>query len=121
MQIAAIPSIGPTAPAFHPVLVSRSPSAVPTARVEAPSAPVTRVEVPRQPPAQAPAPNSSGPVDPSYTGYSTTVAGVLYSGSVEVDGGDYTAVVPYLAGAVANGLSLESAEDNLNSRISILV
>jgi predicted RNase H-like HicB family nuclease len=49
------------------------------------------------------------------------VAGVAYTGSVEVDGGDYLASVPYLAGAIADGPSVQSAEDNLNTRIDVLV
>jgi predicted RNase H-like HicB family nuclease len=57
----------------------------------------------------------------SVTGYSTTVGGKQYSGSVEESGGEYTASVPSLSGATATGSSLTAAENNLNNRIDELV
>jgi len=53
--------------------------------------------------------------------YSTTVAGKQYSGSVEKSGNEYTASVSNLAGADASGSSIQSAENNLNIKIDILV
>jgi hypothetical protein len=53
--------------------------------------------------------------------YSTTVGGKQYSGSVEESGSTYTASVSNLAGASATGSSIQSAENNLNTRIDILV
>jgi len=55
------------------------------------------------------------------SGYSTSVAGKQYSGSVEESGGQYTASVPSLAGATASGSSIDAAENNLNNRIDELV
>jgi predicted RNase H-like HicB family nuclease len=55
------------------------------------------------------------------SGFSTTVGGKLYSGSVEESGGEYTASVPSLAGASATGSSIAAAENNLNNRINELV
>jgi predicted RNase H-like HicB family nuclease len=53
--------------------------------------------------------------------YSTSVAGKSYSGSVDESGGEYTASIPNLPGASASGSSLESAENNLNAVIDMLV
>jgi predicted RNase H-like HicB family nuclease len=55
------------------------------------------------------------------TSYSTTVAGKQYAGSVEETGGEYTASVSNLSGAIASGSSIESAENNLDIRIDELV
>ncbi|MGC9159663.1 MAG: hypothetical protein ACP5FH_11810 [Terracidiphilus sp.] len=55
------------------------------------------------------------------SGYSTTVNGTQYIGSVEESGGVYTASVPNLAGATATGSSLEAAENSLSLRINELV
>jgi predicted RNase H-like HicB family nuclease len=55
------------------------------------------------------------------TGYSTTVGGKQYSGSVSESDGQYTASIPSLPGATATGSSLDAAENALNSRIDELV
>jgi hypothetical protein len=55
------------------------------------------------------------------TGFSTTVAGTQYSGSVAESGGKYVASVASLSGASASGSSLISAENNLTIRIDELV
>jgi hypothetical protein len=55
------------------------------------------------------------------TGFSMTVGGTPYFGSVAESGGEYTASVPNLAGATANGSSEQAAENSLNARIDELV
>jgi hypothetical protein len=55
------------------------------------------------------------------SGYSTTVGGKQYSGSVEESNGEYTASVSGLSGANASGSSITGAENNLNSKIDELV
>jgi predicted RNase H-like HicB family nuclease len=55
------------------------------------------------------------------TGFSTTVAGTQYSGSVEEFDGEYVASVSSLSGATASGSSLIEAENNLTVRIDELV
>jgi len=55
------------------------------------------------------------------TSYSTTVAGVQYSGSVQESGGEYTASIANLSGATATGSSEQAAEDNLNAKIDEIV
>ena len=57
----------------------------------------------------------------SDVAYSTTVAGKTYSASVTCSDGEYTASASKLAGAVASGSSVQAAENNLTTRISILV
>lgn len=54
-------------------------------------------------------------------GYTDTVAGTQYSGSVEESGGQYVASVPALSGATASGSSEMAAEINLTLRIDELV
>jgi predicted RNase H-like HicB family nuclease len=55
------------------------------------------------------------------SGYSTTVDGKQYSGSVEKSGNTYTASIPGVAGATATGSTEDAAENNLSNRISVLV
>jgi len=55
------------------------------------------------------------------SGYSTTVGGKQYSGSVEESGGEYTASVSGLSGATASGSSITAAENNLGNKIDELV
>jgi predicted RNase H-like HicB family nuclease len=60
-------------------------------------------------------------VEKLVSGYSTTIAGKQYSGSVEESGGQYTASVASVSGASATGSSLSAAENNLSNRIDELV
>jgi hypothetical protein len=55
------------------------------------------------------------------SGFSTTVGGTPYFGSVEESGAEYTASVPNLAGATASGSSEQAAENDLDARIDELV
>jgi len=55
------------------------------------------------------------------SGYSTTVGGKQYSGSVEKSGTEYTASVSGLSGASASGSSITAAENNLGNKIDELV
>lgn len=55
------------------------------------------------------------------SGYSTTVGGKQYSGSVAESDGTYTASVSTLSGATATGSSAQAAENNLDTRIDELV
>jgi hypothetical protein len=57
----------------------------------------------------------------SDVAYSTTVAGKTYSADVTYSDGEYTAQASKLAGAEASGASVQAAENNLTTRISILV
>lgn len=52
--------------------------------------------------------------------FSTTVDGKSYSASVSYSNGEYVASDPGLSGAEATGTSLQSAENNLTTRIDIL-
>ena len=54
-------------------------------------------------------------------GYSTTVAGKTYVADVTYTNGEYVAEDANLAGAVATGNSVVSAENNLTARIDVLV
>jgi hypothetical protein len=53
--------------------------------------------------------------------YSTTVGGKNYSESVEKLGEEYVVSVPNPPGASASGLSVQSAENNLSSKLDTLV
>lgn len=57
----------------------------------------------------------------SNVSYSTTVAGKTYNANVTQSNGEYTASASNLSGASASGSSVQAAENNLTTRISILV
>lgn len=54
-------------------------------------------------------------------GYSVTVGGTQYAGSVQEQNGSYVASVPNVSGATASGDSMIAAENNLTIRIDELV
>jgi hypothetical protein len=56
----------------------------------------------------------------SNISYSTTVAGKTYNANVTKSNGEYTAAASNLPGASASGSSVQAAENNLTTRISIL-
>jgi hypothetical protein len=51
--------------------------------------------------------------------YSANVSGKTYTASIDIAGGQYVATVPDLPAIQASGLTLVTAEDNLNARISL--
>jgi hypothetical protein len=55
------------------------------------------------------------------TSFSTTVNGKSYSADVTYSNGEYVASDPNLSGAQASGSSVQAAENNLTTRIDILV
>jgi len=59
-------------------------------------------------------------IDELVSGYSETVDGKQYSGSIEKSGNTYTASIPGLAGASASGSTEVAAENGLSQRISVL-
>jgi hypothetical protein len=137
MLVGNISSIAPTASGFNPVLVAQpasAPSSTPattpvsaqptSANGVAPPPAPARAETPRAHGAQAASVGAnaaaSALLDTLITGYTTTVAGTQYSGSVEQSGQQYTASVPNLIGATATGTSVLDAEENLNVRIDEL-
>ena len=71
--------------------------------------------------ADAAAATSAAIAELTVTGYSTTVGGKQYAGSVEDANGTYTASIPSVNGATASGSSLVAAENNLDVRIDELV
>lgn len=54
-------------------------------------------------------------------GFTTTVAGKTYVADVTYSNGEYVAEDANLSGAVATGNSVTAAENNLASRIDVLV
>jgi hypothetical protein len=136
MQIGSISSGGPGMSVLNPVHFARTaaPAAVVATPIKASSSATTSTvsastttssEVASKGGGggQA-APASGGASSTEETlaaAYSTTVGGKQYSGSVEESGGEYTASVSNLAGATASGSSIQSAENNLDMRIDILV
>ena len=54
-------------------------------------------------------------------GYSVTVGGTQYAGSVQEQNGSYVASVPNVSGATATGNSMIAAENSLTTRIDELV
>lgn len=54
-------------------------------------------------------------------GFSTTVAGKTYNADVSYSGGQYVADDSRITGAVATGSDLQTAENNLISRIDAIV
>lgn len=52
--------------------------------------------------------------------YSANVGGTSYSAEVQLSGGSYTATIPALPGISASGGTILEAENNLNSRISVM-
>lgn len=57
----------------------------------------------------------------SDVAFSTTVNGKTYSAEVTYSNGEYVASDPNLSGAEATGSSLQAAENNLSTRIDVLV
>jgi hypothetical protein len=135
MQLASISSASSTMQVLNPVLLGRSTtasSAAPASAKTTSSASATSAASASQAaPARTSSAHSGGggggggsaaiSEEMSETGYSTTVGGKQYSGSVEDSGGEYTASVPSLSGATATGSSLTAAENNLTLRIDELV
>jgi hypothetical protein len=137
MQIGGISPISQTANVLNPTLVGRSSAgsqsgvaALPalakssTGTTSSPTAPASAAAAAKSShahAAQAQSGGSSAEVNSLITGYSTTVAGTQYSGSVQEAGGEYTASVPNLARATASGSSIQAAENNLYVRIDELV
>jgi len=127
MQIGNISSIAPIASG----LTSVSPSNPTAASTSATSVKASSSAPTASAPATAKAPSShsahggggsaSTQSDAIATDYSLTVGGKQYSGSVSETGGQYVASIPNLAGVIASGSSVQSAENNLSTRISILV
>ena len=56
----------------------------------------------------------------STVSYSTTVGGKTYTANVTKSNGEYTAAASNLPGASASGSTVQAAENNLTTRISIL-
>ena len=54
-------------------------------------------------------------------GFSTTIAGKTYAADVTYSNGEYIAEDANLSGAVATGNSVVAAENNLATRIDVLV
>jgi hypothetical protein len=54
-------------------------------------------------------------------GFSTTIGGKTYVADVTYSGGEYIASDSNVTGAMATGSSLATAEDNLTTRIDVLV
>ncbi len=52
------------------------------------------------------------------TTYSATVGGKNYNADINESAGEYVATVPNLPGVSASGSSLQTAENNLDTRIS---
>jgi hypothetical protein len=139
MQLAGISTTASTAQVLNPVLLGRSATASASAPVAAPepakasptAASTSATPASTTAPARtshahaAPAASASSAAaaetETLVSGYSTTIAGVQYSGSVEESGGQYTASVPSLSGATATGSSIAAAENNLSSRIDEIV
>lgn len=134
MVIGGISALNSTAAVFNPVPVARPSSHGSNAATAVEPVPKMNSIANQAPlassPANAPARESSGgrpaagssaAKETQVTSYSTSVAGQQYWGSVEKNGGDYTASVPNLAGATVEGLSEQAAEDNLNTRINEIV
>lgn len=141
MQIGSISTISQTATVLNPVMVGK-PSVASSSGSQPGATALPAVAKPSQgtsssgaTPASSAAPAKSSHAHSAQaqsggasaqeaslvTGYSTTVAGKQYSGSVEEADGEYTASVQNLAGATASGSSIQAAENNLNARIDELV
>ena len=57
----------------------------------------------------------------SDVAFSTTVNGKTYSADVTYSNGEYVADAASLSGAEATGSSVQSAENNLSTRIEVIV
>lgn len=57
----------------------------------------------------------------SDVSFSTTVNGKTYNADVTQSNGEYVAADPDLSGAEATGSSLQDAENNLSTRIEVIV
>ncbi|HTW79940.1 MAG TPA: hypothetical protein VME23_10395 [Terracidiphilus sp.] len=57
----------------------------------------------------------------SDVSFSTTVNGKTYNADVTSSNGEYVADDPDLSGAEATGSSVEAAENNLSTRIEVIV
>lgn len=129
MQLLSFSSAASTAQTLNPALIAK-PAKAPAAQVPSSAAPANAAPAPA-PIARtshshaAPAGGGGGAAaaeaETLVSGYSTTIAGKQYSGSVEESGGQYTASVPSVPGASATGSSLAAAENNLSNRIDELV
>lgn len=135
MQLASIASTSSTPRLLNPALVARSAKSSSSAAQPAAAAPSSTSASTNSTPA-APARTSqahsggggggggssaASEAETLVSGYSTTVAGKQYSGSVEQSGSTYTASVAGLTGATASGSTLTAAENALNNRIDELV
>jgi len=135
MQLAGIASASSTPRLLNPVLAARSAkpssSAAQPAAAAASSASASANSTPAAPARTSQAHGGGGgggggssaasETETLVSGYSTTVAGKQYSGSVEQSGSTYTASVSGLTGATASGSTLTAAENALNIRIDELV
>jgi hypothetical protein len=137
MLIANISSTSSNVPLFNPALASRSSQGATTSAAastapssaSSPTVPSSDATEPSsvpsngsaQPRSAVSATLSSALVEQLISGYSTTVGGKQYSGSVEESDGEYTASVPNLAGATATRSIEQAAENNLHERIDELV
>ena len=131
MLISLISSSATTTQVLNPVLSSRSTSASSTAtKASTSTAPASTASATTASPAKTSRSGSSSgggggsaavQETNQATGFSTTVAGKQYSGSVADSDGTYTASISNLSGATASGSSAQAAEDNLNARIDELV
>lgn len=133
MQLASIASASSTPQLLNPILAVRSAKPSSSAARPAAAAPTSVSASANSAPA-APARTSqahsggggglssaASETETLVSGYSTTVAGKQYSGSVEQSGSTYTASVSGLTGATASGSTLTAAENALNIRIDELV
>jgi len=53
--------------------------------------------------------------------YSASVGGKTYAADISLSSGEYVATVPQIPGVSAKGNTLLAAENNLNTRLSVLV
>ena len=132
MQISSISSMPPIGANTSTPTAPRSSSSATVSAAAPPSAPATKpttqsssaaVSSPSSSGGSSSAPSASSSAQAAALSavYSDTVGGKSYSGSVAESNGEYVASVPNLPGASANGSSVQSAENNLNTVIDALV
>lgn len=137
MQIIGISATNSTMQVLNPVLMGKPATAAVTAIHPVVATPPSAPAATPTPPAPAPQARSShahgtpaaggggaaaaATAEMLVSGYSTTVNGTRYSGSVVQSGSEYTASVASLPGATASGTSMAAAENNLSARIDELV
>jgi len=136
MQISGISSITPISPALFTLNAPSATKALPT--IAPAASPTTQsATIPATAPATATAAAQKAPAQSAQSAganavaasspellaafYSTTVVGKQYSGSVEQTGSQYTVSIPNLPGATASGSSILAAENNLTSKIDLMV